>query len=252
MRRLIINADDCNLTPGVTRGILLAHDRGVVTSTTLMMNLPLLEKTVREIKKRRLLGLGVHLNVTFAKPLSRPSQVSTLLKPDGSFRRPEDYQKKLPEERDLIREYEAQVKFFEKSFGRKPDHLDTHHHLHNLPVFFRALAFVARKWRLPVRRSALFERLDSRETAALKTTDYLFGNLEAKFLWQPGPFWGVVENLPEGTSEIACHPGFYDSELRRVSSLRQMREAELKLFSSSQLRKKLADLGIEPIRFSQI
>ena len=216
------------------------------------MNLPLSEKTVKEIKKRRLLGLGVHLNVTFAKPLSRPSQVSTLLKPDGSFRRPEDYQKKLPEERDLIREYEAQVKFFEKSFGRKPDHLDTHHHLHNLPVFFRAFTFVARRWRLPVRRSSLFQGFPVREAAALKTTDYLFGNLEAKFLWGPAPFGGVAENLPEGTSEIACHPGFCDAALRQVSSLRGMREAELRLFSDPRLRKKLAGLGIELIRFSQI
>ena len=252
MRRLIINADDCNLTPGVTRGILLAHDRGVVTSTTLLMNLPLSDETVRQLKKRKDLGLGVHLNVTLGKPLSVPSQIPSLVKPEGLFRRPDDYRKKMPSRKDLVGEYESQIRLFEKRFGTQPDHVDTHHHLHELPVFFEAFASVARKWKIPVRRSVLFGRLDSRETAALKTTDYLFGNLEAKFLWQPGPFWGVVENLPEGTSEIACHPGFYDADLRRMSSLRQMREAELKLFSGSPLRKKLADLGIELIRFSQI
>ena len=251
-KRLIINADDCNLTCGVTRGILRAHDRGIVTSTTIMMNLPLSEQTVEEIKKRKSLGLGIHLNVTFARPLSRPSQIPTLLKPDGTFRRPDDYQKKLPSEKEIAREYETQVKLFEARFEKKPDHLDTHHHLHDHPLFFRALAYVARKRGLPIRRSSVFQRSLARETAGFKTTDYLFGNLSAAFLWEPVSFGGVVENLPEGTSEIACHPGFYDAELRRVSSLRQAREQELRLFANRQLRNKLSGLGIELISFSQI
>ena len=251
-KRLILNADDCNLTRGVTRGILWAHDRGIVTSTTIMMNLPLSDPTVGEIKKRKSLGLGIHLNVTFARPLSRPSKIPTLLKPDGTFRRPDDYQKKPPSEKEITREYEAQVKLFEARFEKKPDHLDTHHHLHDHPLFFRALASVARRRRLPVRRSSIFQRSLARETTGLKTTDYLFGNLSAAFLWEPVSFGGVVENLPEGTSEIACHPGFYDAELRRVSSLRQAREQELRLFANPQLRNKLAGLGIELISFSQI
>ena len=252
MKQLIINADDCDLTAGETRGILLAHDRGMVTSTTLMMNLPLSERTVKELKKRKSLGLGVHLNVTFGKPLAKPSQISSLLKSGGIFRRPDDYQKKAPQVKDVVREYETQIKLFENRFGRNPDHLDTHHHLHDRPVFFKALASVAGKRKLPIRRSKLFQELPSRETSGLKTTDYLFGNLAAQFLWEAGPFGGVVENLPEGTSEIACHPGFYDTDLVRVSSLRRMREVELKLFSDAKLRKRLAGLGIELVRFSQI
>ena len=257
MKRLIINADDCNLTAGVTRGILLAHDRGIVTGTTLMMNLPLTEKTVKELKKRKTLGLGVHLNVTFGKPLTKPSQVSSLLKSGGIFRRPDGYQKKTPQVKDVIREYDAQIKFFENRFENKPDHLDTHHHLHDRPVFFKALVSVARKWKLPVRRCRFFQKgsdpgSDPFCFSGLKTTDYLYGNLATKFLWGPVSFWGVVENLPEGTSEIACHPGFYDTDLARASSLCRMREVELKLFSDGKSRKKLAGLGIELVQFSQI
>ena len=251
-KRLIVNADDFNLTPGVTRGILLAHDRGIVTSTTIMMNLPLSEQTVGEIKKRRSLGLGIHLNVTFARPLSRSLQIPTLLKPDGSFRRPDDYQKKPPSEKEIAREYEAQVKLFEARFKKVPDHLDTHHHLHDHPLFFGALASVARKRGLPIRRSSVFQRSLARETAGLKTTDYLFGNLSAASLWEPVSFGGVVENLPEGTSEIACHPGYCDAQLHNVSSLRQMREQELRLFADPRLRNRLSDLGIELINFALI
>ena len=217
-----------------------------------MMNLPLSDPTVGEIKKRKSLGLGIHLNVTFARPLSQPSKIPTLLKPDGTFRRPDDYQKKLPSEKEIALEYEAQVKLFEARFEKKPDHLDTHHHLHDHPLFFRALASVARRRRLPIRRSSIFQRSLVRETTGLETTDYLFGNLSAAFLWEPVSFGGVVENLPEGTSEIACHPGFYDAFLRKISSLQEVRERELELFSDGRLRKRIVDLGIDLIRFSEL
>lgn len=216
------------------------------------MNLPLPDETVRQLKKRRNLGLGVHLNVTLGKPLSLPSQIKTLLRPEGVFRRPEDYRKKPPAQQDLIQEYEAQLRLFEKRFGTKPDHIDTHHHLHDAPVFFKAYISVAKKWKLPLRRSSQFQNLSVKEAASFKTTDYLFGNLGAKYLWEPVSFWGVVENHPEGTGEIACHPGYYDAQLRQISSLRQMREVELRLFSDPNVKKKVSKLGVELINFSQI
>ncbi len=253
MRQLIINADDFNLTPGVSRGILRAHDEGVVTSTTVLINLPLEGGTLREIKKRKKLGVGLHLNVTLGKPLNPPSQVPTLVKEEGRFRRPEDYLKKMPSLKDVLREYDAQIRLFKESFGRLPDHLDTHHHLHDHLVFWRALSSLARKYRFPLRRSRIFQLGNfNGELEGLKTTQYLFGNLEARYIWEREPFWGVIENLPEGTSEIACHPGFCDQKLRQISSFREGREAELKLFSDRVLRQKVADIGVELIRFNQI
>ena len=252
-RRLIINADDCNLTGGVTCGILKAHDKGILTSTTLLMNLPLAKKTVRELKQRIKLGLGVHLNVTLGEPVSLRSKVRSLLKPEGRFRRPLDYFKKMPAVNEVAREYESQIQLFEKRFGRKPDHLDTHHHLHDFPIFFAALSKVARKWEVPVRRSRIFQWADyAHAIKGIKTTDYLFGNLEARFVWQRESFLGLVETLPEGTSEIGCHPGYSDTKLRAISSLTDVREKELKLFSDGKLRKRLTALGIELIRFSEI
>lgn len=253
MRRLIINADDCNLTAGVTRGILEAHERGIVTSTTLLMNRPLSNQTVRELKKRKRLGLGVHLNVTLGEPLSPRRKIPTLLQPDGRFRRPADYGKNSPVVKEVVREYEAQIGRFAKAFDRKPDHLDTHHHLHDTPLFFRALRQVAEKWQIPIRRSRIFQLEDyAQETQNLKTTDYLFGNLEAHYIWQRESFFGVIRNLHEGTSEIGCHPGHCDGELRKISSMKEVREKELKLFSDRSLRNVLSDQGIELIRFGDL
>jgi len=252
-RRLIINADDCSLTPGVTRGILKAHDGGILTSTTVLINLPLEDWTVRDLQKRKQLGVGLHLNVTLGEPVSLSRRVPSLVKEGGRFRRPADYQTKLPSLQDIIREYEAQIRLFEKRFGRKPDHLDTHHHLHDHPLFFRALSSAAGKWKIPIRRSRIFQLAEwTREVKNLSTTDYLFGNLEARFHWEMGSFLAVVENLPEGASEIGCHPGFCDARLRGISSLRETRELELKLFSNRGLRKSVLAIGVELISFGQI
>ena len=153
----------------------------------------------------------------------------------------------------MVREYEAQIRRFEKHFGERPGHLDTHHHLHDDPVFFQALKTVAKKWNVPVRRSRVFLLEDyARGTAELKTTDHLFGNLEANYIWQQEPFFGVVRNLPEGTSEIGCHPGHCDRELKAVSSMKEVREREWQLFSNPSLRKVLSSLGIELICFSDL
>lgn len=253
MRRLIINADDFNLTPGVNRGILLAHDRGVISSTTVMINLLLEEKTIQEVQKRKKLGVGIHLNVTLGEPVDSKEKVRSLLNPEGKFRRPSDYAERGPRLNELIREYGAQIGLFEKRFGRKPDHLDTHHHLHNQPVFFEAVSAVAKKWKLPIRRSRIFQQSDFEKLSrGVRTTDYLFGNLETRFIWQKNSFLGILEHLSEGTSEIGCHPGFCDSKLRNISSLQDVRDKELSLFSSKEFRKTLSALGIELIRFSEV
>jgi len=253
LKYLIINADDCNLTPGVTRGVLKSHDGGIPTSTTLLINLPLDERTVRELKKRPKLGVGLHLNVTLGSPVNAPSSIRSLLKKEGIFRRQEDYFTKAPLSKDVVKEYEAQIRLFEKRFGCKPDHLDTHHHLHDFPLFFRALRVVARKWKLPIRRSRIFQLSEFKhETMSIRTTGYLFGNLETHSHWDHDSFLGVVENLPAGTSEISCHPAYCDAELRQISSFREAREEELKVFSNRRLHKTLSELGIELIRFSDL
>lgn len=253
-RRLIVNADDFNLTPGVTRGILLAHDRGIVTSTTILINLPLELALVRETSKRKRLGMGLHLNITLGRPVSPPQKIRSLLGPEGNFQRPLDYGKKKPVLSEAVREYEAQILLFEKYFGKPPDHLDTHHHLHDDPLFFRALSYAARRWKLPIRRSRIFQCQGNTPDLLrdLRTTDFLFGNLEAHTHWKNGSFRALAENLPSGTSEIGCHPGFCDPALRRISSMREVREKELSLFSDKRLGRELTQLEIDLIKFSQI
>lgn len=236
---LIVNADDCNLTPGVTHAILDSHDHGILTSTTFMANLPIQKETLRQILKRKNLGVGIHLNVTFGKPVSRPSRIKSLLTPDGFFRKVQPQVSRPPEAGDLAAEYQAQIDHFTVAFGRNPTHLDTHHQVHDDLFFLKVLAQVAKKNGLPVRRSK-----SMRVVPGLRTPDFFFGNLSPAGYWTPGPLETILKNLPPGVSEIMCHPGRHDRELEAVSSFRKGRQKEWRLFRSSRLRKFVLDSGI--------
>ena len=180
-RVLIVNADDCNLTAGVTHAILDCHDHGILTSTTFMANLPVQKETVRQILKRKNLGVGIHLNVTFGKPVSKPDKIKSLVDQNGLFLRhsrmilqrssplgggnpracgsPTTPQGGCFAEAfgdDVAREYQSQIARFTEVFGKAPTHLDTHHQVHGHPFFLKVLVQIAEKNNLPMRRSMSF------------------------------------------------------------------------------------------------
>lgn len=263
VRTLIVNADDCNLTSGVTQAILDCHDHGIVTSTTFMVNLPVDSQTTAGLLKRKKLGIGLHLNLTLGRPVSAPRKVPSLVDEDGNFRKypilSEDkgglrYRraalhgtlkasainlaptKRLFSRKEVEIEYLAQIERFRKIFGRLPTHLDTHHQLHDHALFYTVLASVARRYRLPLRRSRMnLMRTEKRDGPACP--DYLFGNLSATAYWRKEPLLTLLLHLPQGTSEIMCHPGIPDRDLKAVSSFTVGREAEWKLFRSVSLRR---------------
>src|SRR5215216_6121269 len=86
MKRLIINSDDYGRTPEISRGIREVHLRGVVTSTTCMMNIPTTADDIAvALKETPALGLGVHLVLTMGRPISAPESVPSIVDEDGNF-----------------------------------------------------------------------------------------------------------------------------------------------------------------------
>ncbi len=151
-KTLIINADDCNLTSQVTGAILKAHENGIVTSTTFLINLPVEQGDVRQLLARKKLGVGLHLNVTLGKPVAKPELIRSLLQKDGRFKKKDQYsEKKLPPVSEITEEFKAQLQRFVKVFKRLPTHVDVHHHMHDFRPFLDALAAIARKYKLPIR-----------------------------------------------------------------------------------------------------
>lgn len=229
LRCLIVNADDFNLTEGISRAVFLTHDCGIVSSTSVMINFPLSSYQMAGLKKRPNLGVGLHLNVTSGFPKFKKASVYL----SGKFN-----------PKQLAEEYESQIKKFRNIFKKLPDHLNTHHHIHAAPKVAVVLIKLAKKYNIPVRRAGA--------SAQGVSTDYFFGNLSPQKYWTKGSLLTILENLPNGTSEIMCHPGSVDSELKSISSFLKGREAERQLFSNSSSRKFLMDQGIQLIKFQDL
>jgi len=82
MRQLIVNADDFGLTEEVSRGILDANRKGIVTSTTLMANGPAFDTAVA-LSRVPQLGIGVHLNLTEGASVSPAWRIRSLVDRKG-------------------------------------------------------------------------------------------------------------------------------------------------------------------------
>lgn len=248
---LIVNADDCNLTARVTEAILKAHQNGIVTSTTFMVNLPVDLDVVQEIKALKKLGVGLHLNITLGKPVAKPGLVKSLLQKDGQFKKKDLYTaQKFPKVTEIAEEFKAQLSRFIKLFGKLPTHVDVHHHMHDHRPFLQALAMVVKKNTLPVRWTRLLNEQDTKIAYPhLKTTHHFYGNLDPHTFWTEEVLRHLLFTLPEGINEVMCHPGWVDDELCAISSLTLPREREYQLFSMKELRRYIAHLDIKLANF---
>jgi predicted glycoside hydrolase/deacetylase ChbG (UPF0249 family) len=258
--RLIINADDFGLTPGVNRAIAELHQARVLTSATLMATGAAFEDAIAIAHANPTLGVGCHIVLTDGTPASPPQSIPTLLGPDGKNFRPSliDFVQALL--RGKIREAEIEHEAFAQiqklqSAGIHVTHIDTHKHTHLFPAVARSLLRVAERcsirairypfeqsWSLALDHGNRIRRLQVKLLSRLKThfenqpqihnehvltTDGTIGisatgNLYSKTLHE------ILHAIPpEGTFELCCHPGYNDSDLDLITTrLRAHRDIE--------------------------
>ncbi len=246
MKYLIINADDFNLTSGVDRAILDCHDRGVVSSTTILMTFPIKKNKIKHLLNRPFLGKGIHLSITLGEPRS------SSFKSSFSKMSPQKI-KSIPEVK-LMKEFEAQILQFQDSFGVLPTHIDTHHHLHIYSNLFNVILKLSYKYKIPhrlvplntseVRRSLLKDKIP--------IPHYFFGDLDHKKHWTLTSLCRQISSLPKGVSEIMVHPGFVTKELTKISSFNQAREVERKALIHDRLKNLVKQENIELIHFGEM
>ncbi len=232
-RRLIINADDLGYDPAVSEGIVLAIRSGVVSSTTLMVNLPHSEHGAT---LARGLPVGLHLNLSRGAPLS-PGFPAGMLRA-GGFDEPRA-SALSPEV--VAAEAEAQLARAEALLGRAPTHIDVHRHLHRQPAVLEGLCQVAFRRGLPVR--ALDGTMRNRLRAAgVRTTDHFVGEAGGEAYWTGQRFAHTIAALSAGTTELMCHPGYPPRETRTSYALQ--RAVELATLTSAAARRALTRAGI--------
>lgn len=248
-RQLIVNADDLGRTPGINSGIFEAHARGIVTSATLMVGFEAAKEAASQLTRYPRLGIGLHVTLTGARPLLPPALLPSLVDQDGRFpSKPEGHG--TPDPQELKAEIEAQLTRFEELTGRKPTHLDSHHHSHRIPVICEALIDSALDLGIPIRDSGHGVGPRLRE-AGISTTDAFveefFGSAATLDVLRR-----ILGELGPGTTEIMCHPAVIDDLLRDGSSYVDEREIELAVLTDRSLCELLMDGEIELANFGAL
>jgi hypothetical protein len=246
VKTLIVNADDLGRTLGINAGIFAAHERGIVTSATLMVGFAAAVTAAAELSRYPRLSVGLHVTLTGAEPLLPPARIPSLVGPDGRFaRNPAALGELDPAE--VRAEVAAQLARFQQLTGRLPSHLDSHHHSHRHPTVCAALIEVARQHRLPVRRSspAVTGWLAAAGVASTDAFEESFFGAEATL----PRLLAILRELPPGTTELMCHPARVDDELRQGSTYTDDRERELEVLTSAEARAEVVRLGVRLVGF---
>jgi predicted glycoside hydrolase/deacetylase ChbG (UPF0249 family) len=255
MRRLVVNADDFGFTRDVNRGIVEAHQRGILTSTTLMANGSQFDDAVRLALENPSLDVGVH-GVLVQGP-GQPPTVAALIQA-LALRRVNPYD-------DLKRQVEKIL-----SAGIRPTHFDTHKHTHLLPPVLDVVARLCEEYRiLWVRRPMdlpltgppadipLGTRIASRAMGGLRrrfhrvlaargvrTTDH-FAGFQITGRYDAACLARLIRALPDGLTEFMCHPGFCTGELRAaVTRLKESREREFQALTDPSVRDAVVHSGV--------
>src|SRR5436189_2370344 len=84
-RRLIVNADDFGRSPSINEAVIRAHQEGILTTASLMVNEPSCDEAVALAKQNPRLGVGLHLALLFGRSALPPSKIPELVNERGEF-----------------------------------------------------------------------------------------------------------------------------------------------------------------------
>jgi predicted glycoside hydrolase/deacetylase ChbG (UPF0249 family) len=222
MKYLIVNADDFGACAGVNRGIVEAHRRGIVTSASLMVGMPGSEEAARLARECPALSIGLH--VWFG---------------DGGEEPAPDYSDPAA----CCASLDAQLVRFTELTGRRPTHLDSHHHVHTDRGLLPHFRETAERWGIPLR-----------EHSGVRYCSRFYGQWAGEHHPEQVSVDGLIRILAtevgDGVTELGCHPGCVDPAL--VSSYTTERELELRTLCDGRVRHFLDGRGIALIGFGEV
>ena len=237
------------------------------------------------------LAVGCHVVLVDGAPVLEPTSVPTLIA--SRTANPERFFGKISsiaarallggyDEEQLVREIVAQIRKLQ-SAGIQVTHLDTHKHAHIFPAILRALVKAARICAVPAIRNPFVptQAMQLRSFASRRTMWKRYGQVRAlnsmagQFrrrmkragLRTPDGILGVIEtgsldssllqqalaDLPDGTWELVCHPGYNDADLQAAHTrLLESRETERRLLTSPELREFLEREHIQLISYREL
>ena len=229
-RAAIVNADDFGQSAGINRGIVEAHERGIVTSASLMVRWPAASAAATYARAHPRLSVGLHVDL--GESIYRNREWIAL------------YERVNRLDADAVEaEIRSQLSLFRELLGRDPTHLDSHQHAHTEEPVRSILDEIAGELGVPLRHRSSRLRYDGRFYGQTSTGDPLTAGISPTHLAE------MLRGLPEGVTEVACHPGFADDLL---TMYRAERRIELDALCDPGVRRTVCDEGIELIGFADL
>lgn len=224
---LVVNADDLGRSQGVNTGIAEAHELGVVTSASLMVRYPAASEAAEYARPRPSLSVGLHVDLG-----------------EWTYRDGRGWVALYEVEPEAVRrEVSEQLETFRAMLGRDPTHLDSHQHVHRDEPARAVLLALARALRIPLRHF----------TPSIRHCGSFYGQSEtgepAPELVTAGALVGLLEALPDGVTELLCHPA---REIDFETTYAEERVRELDALCNPSVRAAIRRNGIELRSFAQI
>lgn len=246
MTKLVINADDFGYSKGINLGIIEAHQNGVVSSTTMMTNMPGAAHAAALALENKGLGVGIHLVLDCGKPVHH--DVPTLVNENGIFFKLDQlFDHANPE--DIEKELKSQIEKF-LSFGLTPTHLDGHHHIHGDERVYPIVEKLAQAYQLPIRKVSADPNHSSNLT--LPTTDTFFHTFYGEDLQTNIILDLIDKSTSYKTAEIMCHPAFIDEPLLTGSSYALPRVRELAILIDPAVRQQIVEKNVQLCTYKEI
>jgi predicted glycoside hydrolase/deacetylase ChbG (UPF0249 family) len=222
MKYLIVNGDDFGASPGINRGIIEAHHRGILTSTSLMVNMPSSEEAAWLSRALPHLGVGLHVN--FATSGGEPVV-------------------DVADSATCRAELHRQFCRFQKLMDSLPTHLDAHHNVHRDPRVLPHFLDLARQYGLPLR-----------EHSPIHYFSKFYGQWGGEIHLEQISVESLVRMLQtevqEGVTELSCHPGYVDPKF--PSGYSAERETELRTLCDPSICQVLAERSIQLVSFRDL
>ena len=229
-RTLVVNADDFGQSAGINAGIVEAHERGIVTSASLMVRWPAAEEAAALARAHPRLGVGPHLDL--GEWIHRDGRWTPL------------YEVVPTDDAGAVEgELERQLERFRELTGGEPTHIDSHQHAHRAEPVRSVVCEAAREAGIPVRHF----------TDEIRYVGEFYGQGGNGYP-VPGAIGvesllRIIGELPAGISELACHPG----DASGLDSMyRAERMVELRTLCDPRVREAVERGGIRLASFAEL
>lgn len=229
MKKLIVNADDFGVTQSVNRGIIYGFQRGIITSTSLMVKRLAVKEAAKLAKENPGIEIGLHFDIEYNFSYDKRNKFLDNLENNKSESIRNFLKKELLE----------QLKEFKKLLGKLPGHIDGHHHIHKFPAILPFILEFSKENKTPLRDLSGITRIKTFSTGNSK--DVTKENLTK-----------ILQNLPDGIFELMVHPGYTSDELRKISSWADIREKELEILTSPEIRKVIKEEKIQLVSWASV